>query len=104
MRRRGRGGGRRRREENCAIYYCVSLQDKSADYSAGTSVGQKNRLRAKLVMGTYEVLILILLRVWSNVFCNCSPSRVQRGPQSLSGCNVPPFAGIDGVHFHCRRL
>lgn len=29
--------------------------DKSSDYSAGSSVGQKNRLTARLVMSIYEV-------------------------------------------------
>lgn len=33
---------------------CV-FQDRSADFSTGSSVGQKNRIFAKLVMGMYEV-------------------------------------------------
>lgn len=31
------------------------LQDRSADYSTSSSVGQKNRVFANLVMGLYEV-------------------------------------------------
>ena len=34
---------------------CVSPQDRSADFSTGNSVGQKNRIFATLVMGVYEV-------------------------------------------------
>ena len=37
------------------VWWCVLLQDRSADFSIGTSVGQKNRIFAKLVMGLYEV-------------------------------------------------
>ena len=32
-----------------------SLQDRSADFSTGSGVGQKNRIFAKLVVGLYEV-------------------------------------------------
>ena len=34
--------------------------DKSADFSSGSSVGQKNRQVAALVMGVFEVRTLIL--------------------------------------------
>ena len=41
------------------LNYCVAtvphLQDKSADFSSSSSVGQKNRAVAWLVAGSYEV-------------------------------------------------
>ena len=39
------------------VHYVLpySSQDKSADFSSSSSVGQKNKLLAKTVMGLYEV-------------------------------------------------
>lgn len=37
--------------------FTVSDQDKSAEFSMGSSVGVKNNIYAVLVMGVYEVLI-----------------------------------------------
>lgn len=36
---------------------CVVDQDKSAEFSMGSSVGVKNNIYAVLVMGVYEVLV-----------------------------------------------
>jgi len=35
-------------------------QDKSADFSSSSSVGQRNRFFAKMVMGLYEVQLMQL--------------------------------------------
>lgn len=41
----------------CFIVYTVfSLQDKSSDFSHGTSVGVKNTLFAEQLLGIYEVM------------------------------------------------
>lgn len=38
-----------------------SSQDKSADFSSSSSVGQKNKLLAKTVMGLYEVIAVRII-------------------------------------------
>lgn len=38
-------------------FYVISHQDKSAEFSMGSSVGIKNNIYAVLVMGVYEVLM-----------------------------------------------
>ena len=41
--------------------------DKSSDFTGASSVGQKNRILAKMLMGIYEV----------NIYCNCLPALPQ---------------------------